>query len=190
MTFRYFGYKDYSDILHLAKTTPKTFWQKRCSAVEEWLKPSRTEYEQKLHEHYNSSNSTYFTLNVENDYFKSLKYRGAFDSVEIDNKNCNAIIIKSLPGNIEAAHYDLYGSYLGRDKTLEELKPDLDRVRRIWIPLQPWALGQMLFCPEETLTKWTEFSMYEIPNNTLHGFVNASNKTRYTLVLTGFRTCH
>ena len=32
--------------------------------------------------------------------------------------------------------------------------------------------------------------MFEIPNNTLHGFVNASNKERYTLVLTGLRACH
>tara|TARA_B100000424_G_scaffold197367_1_gene154611 strand:- start:1545 stop:2117 length:573 start_codon:yes stop_codon:yes gene_type:complete len=190
MTFRYFGYKDYSDIFHLAKSTPDVFWKKRCSAEDEWLKPSRTDYEQGLHKHYNPLNSTYFTLNIENDYFNSLKDRGAFKVVEIDDENCNAIVIKSSPGNIEAPHYDLYGSYLGRDKTLEELKPDLDRVRRVWIPLQPWALGQMLFCPEETLTKWHEFTMYEIPNNTLHGFVNASDKIRYTLVLTGLRTCH
>lgn len=181
MTFKFFGNKDHSDILQLAKNTPDSMWQKKCSALYEWLKPSRTNYEQSLHKYYNPSNSTYYTLSVEVD-------REAFDLVQINTDRCNAVVLKSAPGNIEAPHYDLYGSLLGRDKTLEELKKDLDNVRRVWIPLQPWVVGQILFSSYETLTNWNEFDIFEIPNNTLHGFVNASDKVRYTLVLTGLKT--
>lgn len=181
MTFKFFGNKDYSDILQLAKNTSNNMWQKRCSAFDEWIKPSRTNYEQSLHKYYNPSNSTYYTLSVEVD-------REAFDLVQIDTDRCNAVVLKSAPGNIEAPHYDLYRSLLGRDKTLEELKKDLDKVRRVWIPLQPWVVGQILFSTHETLTNWNEFDIFEIPNNTLHGYVNASDKVRYTLVLTGLKT--
>lgn len=181
MTFKFFGNKDYSDILQLAKNTSNNMWQKRCSAFDEWIKPSRTNYEQSLHKYYNPSNSTYYTLSVEVD-------REAFDLVQIDTDRCNAVVLKSAPGNIEAPHYDLYRSLLGRDKTLEELKKDLDKVRRVWIPLQPWVVGQILFSTYETLTNWNEFDIFEIPNNTLHGYVNASDKVRYTLVLTGLKT--
>ena len=181
MTFKFLGNKDYSNIYRLAVDTPDNAWQKRCSAFDEWIKPSRTEYEQSLHKYYNPSNSTYYTLNVE-------VTSEAFDLVQINTDRCNAVVLKSNPGNIEAPHYDLYRSLLGRNKTLEELKKDLNKVRRVWIPLQPWVVGQMLFSTYETLTNWDEFDMFEIPNNTLHGYVNASDKQRYTLVLTGLRT--
>ena len=182
MNFKYIGKTDIRRYLKYTDTS-KGVWEKRCSARDEWNKPHRTVYEQNLYRHYNENNSVYYTLDIPRNEVEPTLLKEA----DLNSYSFKSNIISSYPGNMEGMHIDLYGSFLGRNKSLADIEDKIYTIKRVWIPLQDSVMGQLFFTPDNTLQSWKAGDMFEVPNKVFHGFANVSDKQRFTLLLTGYR---
>lgn len=177
--FRFLGNVALDGFIRFTEETAP-LWKKKCSAVDVWKPHPKDDYERDLHHYYNEYNSTYYTYDLHSVSDELLLV------AKIKPCEYKAYIISSLPGNMEPMHIDQYGSLLGRLEALGSAEEKLNSIRRVWVPLEDSNMGQILFTPEDAIIQWSAGDVYEVPNGVYHGFVNAGNKQRHTLVLTGF----
>ena len=131
----------------------------------------------------NEHNTHELNYGMNGDTNQALKELLGEDNIARLNVNPDSVLIRfivKLPGHGIAWHYDDAGSY---KKKFSEF--NLDRLKRLWFPVQDWKDGHAFQISKTVLTHWKAGDVYEIPFGLGHASSNFGLNQQYTVSFTG-----